>query len=48
MLLAIDSFVRLFEGLLSQTAAHARKAVRHADNDNDETDEEERRWAAFR
>lgn len=50
MLLAIESFVRLFEGLLIQ-AANPRLGVapqRHADNDNDEMSEEDRRWSAYR
>ncbi|MBN8913323.1 MAG: hypothetical protein J0H65_14955 [Rhizobiales bacterium] len=50
MLLAIESFVRLFEGLLIQ-ARNPRCRVaprRHADNDNDEMSEEDRRWSAYR
>jgi hypothetical protein len=48
MLAAIESFVRLFERLLLEQPFRRSKSVRHADNDNTEPNEEERRWAAFR
>lgn len=48
MLTAIESFVRLFERLLVEDPVQPSKAVRHADNDNTETSEEELRWALYR
>ncbi len=50
MLLAIESFVRLFEGLLIHAAnpRFGAEPRRHADNDNDEMSEEDRRWSAYR
>lgn len=48
MLTAIESFVRLFERLLLETPVRPSKPVRHADNDNTETSEDELRWAAYR
>jgi hypothetical protein len=48
MLAAIDSLVRLFEGLTIAPVSGRATAARHADNDNGELDEEERRWAAYR
>lgn len=47
MLLAIESLVRLFEGLLmTKSTLHAQPG--QADNDNDEMFDDERRWAAYR
>ena len=48
MLLAIESFVRLFETLLVTTPVRKSEPAWSADNDNDEMDEDDRRWAAFR
>jgi hypothetical protein len=48
MLLAIESFVRLFERLLIETPIRRAAPLRHADNDNDEMSEDDRRWAAYR
>ncbi len=48
MLLAIESFVRLFETLLIEARVTHTGQPRHADNDNDEMLEDERRWAAYR
>ncbi len=48
MLLAIESFVRLFERLLTEVPVRAAKPPRHADNDNDEASEEDRRWGTYR
>ncbi|MDQ8699976.1 hypothetical protein [Hyphomicrobium sp. LHD-15] len=48
MLIAIESFVRLFERLILETPVRASKSDRRANNDNDETSEEDRRWAAYR
>jgi len=48
MLLAIESFVRLFERLLARTEAPCPQSDWHADNDNAEMDEDDRRWAAYR
>ncbi|MCC7252819.1 hypothetical protein [Hyphomicrobium sp.] len=48
MLLAIESFIRVFERLLIETRPHKTEPLRHADNDNDEISEEDRRWAAYR
>lgn len=48
MLLAIESLVRIFEGLLIETSSAPAPSLRHADNDNLETTEDERRWAAYR
>jgi|JRYH01.1.fsa_nt_gb hypothetical protein len=48
MLLAIESFVRLFERLLVRAEAPSPKSILPADNDNDEMDEDDRRWAAYR
>ena len=48
MLSAIESFVRLFETLLVTTPLRPAAPYRHADNDNAEMEEEERRWAAYR
>jgi hypothetical protein len=48
MLLAIESFVRLFDRLLIETPVPRRQTSRHADNDNDEMSEDDRRFAAYR
>lgn len=48
MLLAIESFVRLFETLLIEAPFARAEPPRHADNDNDEMSEDDRRWAAYR
>lgn len=48
MLLAIESFVRLFEKLIIETPVRRLAPSRHADNDNDEIAEDERLWAAYR
>lgn len=48
MLIAIESFVRLFERLMLETPVRASKPSGHADNDNNETSEEDRRWANYR
>lgn len=48
MLLAIESFVRLFERLLVETGARKPEPPWTADNDNGEMDEDDRRWAAYR
>lgn len=48
MLLAIESFVRLFETLLIERPAPKAKTACRADNDNEEAGDEERRWAAYR
>lgn len=48
MLSAIESFVRLFENLLVTTPLRPAAPSRHADNDNAEMEEDERRWAAYR
>lgn len=48
MLLAIESFVRLFERLLIDVPAHRVTPDRNADNDNDDLGEDERRWATYR
>lgn len=48
MLLAIESFVRLFERLLIATTAATPPPAWHADNDNDEASEDERRWGTYR
>jgi hypothetical protein len=48
MLVAIESFVRLFERLILEPPIRASQSNRRADNDNDETSEEDRRWAAYR
>jgi hypothetical protein len=48
MLLAIESFVRLFEKLLIEVRVWKSQPARSADNDNDEMDEDEHRWAAYR
>ena len=48
MLLAIESLVRLFEGLLVRAGSAAPTSSWRADNDNDEMDEDDRRWAAYR
>jgi hypothetical protein len=48
MMMAIEGFVRLFEKLLIETPLRRSTPARHADNDNDEACEDDRRWAAFR
>ncbi len=48
MLSAIESFVRLFEHLLVTRPLRPAEHYGHADNDNAEMEEEERRWAAYR
>lgn len=48
MLLAIESFVRLFERLLAAPRFPKATPPRDAANDNGEMDEEDRRWAAYR
>jgi hypothetical protein len=48
MLAAIESFVRLFETLLVTSPLRSAEPHRHADNDNAEMEEEERRWATYR
>ncbi len=48
MLRAIESFVRLFEGLLADAPARRARPVQRADNDNHEMPEDERRWATYR
>lgn len=48
MLLAIESFVRLFERLLIDVPVHRDAPARHADNDNDGLGEDERRWGTYR
>lgn len=48
MLVAIESFVRLFERLILEPPIRASQSDRRAGNDNDETSEEDRRWAAYR
>lgn len=47
MLLAIESFVRVFEDLLAGRA-NGRGAVRGASNDNHDSDATTRRWTAGR
>ena len=48
MLTAIECFVRIFERLLIETPEHIPETRWHADNDNHEAGDDERRWAAFR
>lgn len=49
MLIAIESFVRVFEMLLeARPSVRSARPPRHADNDNDDMSEDERRWAAYR
>ena len=47
MLLAIESFVRMFERLMIQSPARRPAPVLEADNDNDDADEDDRRWATY-
>lgn len=48
MLLAIESFIRVFERLLIEAPAHRANEGRRAANDNDETSEDDRRWGTYR
>ncbi|WP_295555812.1 hypothetical protein [uncultured Hyphomicrobium sp.] len=48
MLLAIESFVRLFESLLIRAPLRIAEPSRHADNDNSEMAEDDRRWGTYR
>jgi len=48
MMLAIESFVRLFEKLLIESAASTPAPAWHADNDNNEPSDEDRRWGTYR
>lgn len=48
MLLAIERFVRLFETLLIEAPFARAAPPLHADNDNNEMGEDDRRWAAYR
>lgn len=48
MLLAIESLIDLFDTLLFKAPAALDTPSAHADNDNSEASEDERRWAAYR